>query len=254
MKRLISLIIGISILLSVPCAPVFVGAVVDSTTTDTTDSTTTDSTEDPATTSSTIQALLDQINTLKSQILALQTRLQEMKKSASEVKEAKEQVKQTLRITRQLWQGLSNEDVKLLQETLATDPDIYPEGLTTGYFGPLTYAAVKRFQKKAGIEQVGRVGPKTLSKLNQLLQEGAGKSGKIPPGLLIAPGIKKKINFIPEPLPGQKLPYGICKKLGITISCGTEEEEEPGTTTDEESGTTTEEESGTTTEDATTTE
>ncbi len=108
---------------------------------------------------------------------------------------------------------------------LATDPEIYPEGLITGYFGPLTRRAVKRFQKIAGIEQVGVVGPKTLSKINELLEEGAGASGKVPPGLLIAPGIRKKLGFTPQPLPGQVLPPGIAKKIATTTP-----PEEPDTT------------------------
>ena len=94
---------------------------------------------------------------------------------------------------------MSGEDVRTLQEMLATDPDIYPEGLVTGFFGPLTEKAVKKFQEKSGISNVGRVGPQTLSRINQLLTEGAGKSGKIPPGLLKAPGIAKKF---PGGLPG----------------------------------------------------
>lgn len=108
---------------------------------------------------------------------------------------------------------MTGEDVKLLQELLATDPEIYPEGLITGFFGLLTENAVKRFQKKAGFEQVGNVGPKTFARLNELLTEGAGNSSKVPPGLLIAPGIKKKIEGQFGPLPGQTLPPGIMKKL-----------------------------------------
>jgi hypothetical protein len=135
---------------------------------------------------------------------------------------------------------LSDEEVKTLQEILATDPDIYPEGLVTGYFGPLTQQAVKRFQKMAGIEQAGRVGPKTLVKINELLEQGSGKSGKVPPGLLVAPGIRKKLGFQPAIPTGQDLPYGICKKLwGGTTSCAVaddeEEPEEPATTTTEQS-------------------
>ena len=71
---------------------------------------------------------------------------------------------------------MTGDDVETLQQILATDPDIYFEGLVTGYFGQLTKNAVKRFQKATGIEQVGQVGPKTLSKLNDLLKEGAGNS------------------------------------------------------------------------------
>jgi len=112
---------------------------------------------------------------------------------------------------------MSGNDVKILQEILATDRDIYPEGLTTGYFGSLTEKAVKRFQKLANLEQTGTVGPKTLSKINELLKEGAGSSGKVPPGLLIAPGIRKKLGgMVPQPLPGQILPPGIEKKIGTT--------------------------------------
>jgi len=79
-------------------------------------------------------------------------------------------------------------DVRRLQELLATDPSIYPEGKITGFFGALTKKAVGRLQEKLGLENVGRVGPKTMEKLNQLLTEGAGKSGKIPPGLLMNHG------------------------------------------------------------------
>jgi peptidoglycan hydrolase-like protein with peptidoglycan-binding domain len=40
-------------------------------------------------------------------------------------------------------------------------------GPITGYFGSLTGAAVKAFQAKYGIQQLGIVGPMTLAKLNQ---------------------------------------------------------------------------------------
>ena len=71
-------------------------------------------------------------------------------------------------ITRTLIVGVRGDDVKLLQEYLAQDKAIYPEGLITGYFGKLTEAAVKRFQTKYNIESVGIVGPKTRAKLKEL--------------------------------------------------------------------------------------
>ncbi len=37
---------------------------------------------------------------------------------------------------------------------------------TTGTFGPMTTAAVKAFQKKFGISQVGTIGPLTMAKIN----------------------------------------------------------------------------------------
>lgn len=158
-----------------------------------------------------LQALIQQ---LQQQIQELKAKIEALLQSKSEIKEAEKEVKTTLRLIRQLRWGMSGEDVELLQEILATDPDIYPEGLVTGYFGPLTHNAVKRLQKVANFEQVGQVGPKTLRRLNEILAEGAGSSGKVPPGLLIAPGIRKKLaGTVPQPLPGQELPPGIAKKL-----------------------------------------
>lgn len=68
--------------------------------------------------------------------------------------------------TRQLEQGMSGADVTMLQTFLASDPSIYPRGLVTGYFGPLTFAAVSNYQRRNGISAVGRVGPITLRALN----------------------------------------------------------------------------------------
>lgn len=154
-----------------------------------------------------IQLLLQKIEELKVKIAELKVKIEALKQAKPG----------TLKLVRQLRIGMSGEDVKLLQEVLATDPEIYPEGLVTGYFGPLTRNAVKRLQKIAGFVQVGQVGPKTFSKINELLEEGAGKSGKVPPGLLIAPGIRKKLSgLVFEPLPGQQLPPGIAKKIATT--------------------------------------
>ncbi len=67
--------------------------------------------------------------------------------------------------------------VTLLQKMLAKDPQVYPESRITGYFGPLTLQAVKRFQRKyadevlhpAGYTQpTGVVGPRTQQKLTEL--------------------------------------------------------------------------------------
>jgi peptidoglycan hydrolase-like protein with peptidoglycan-binding domain len=86
------------------------------------------------------------------------------------------------KILNNLKYGMRSPEVKCLQEFLkAQGPEIYPEGLVTGYFGPLTLAAVKRFQQKYWQEilapwgltkdqPTGIVGPTTRSKINQLLQ------------------------------------------------------------------------------------
>ena len=71
-------------------------------------------------------------------------------------------------LTRQLEIGMTGSDVTELQTYLASDSTLYPEGLITGYFGPLTRAAVMRYQARFGIPQVGRVGPQTLAAIGNL--------------------------------------------------------------------------------------
>ncbi len=80
-------------------------------------------------------------------------------------------------ITVSLDLGSTGSDVTALQTYLATNASIYPSGLITGYFGPLTQAAVQRFQTTQGIVSsgtpestgYGRVGPRTMSVLNSLM-------------------------------------------------------------------------------------
>lgn len=69
-------------------------------------------------------------------------------------------------ITQTLSRGMQNSQVSKLQQILAKDSSVYPEGLITGYFGLATERAVKRFQKKHGLQQIGSVGPQTRKLLN----------------------------------------------------------------------------------------
>lgn len=71
-------------------------------------------------------------------------------------------------ITYTLAEGMENSQVLRLQQILARYPDIYPEASITGYFGPATEKAVKRFQKKNVLEQTGSTGVKTRAILNAL--------------------------------------------------------------------------------------
>jgi len=76
-------------------------------------------------------------------------------------------------IKRQLKSGISGDDVKLIQTLLSHDSSVYPEALTTGYFGTLTQRAVQRFQEKYniasnGVPGYGQVGPKTKAKLIEI--------------------------------------------------------------------------------------
>lgn len=67
-----------------------------------------------------------------------------------------------------LSRGSNNAEVKALQELLAKDSTLYPEGSVIGSFGPATERAVKRFQTKYNIAATGTVGPKTRALLNSL--------------------------------------------------------------------------------------
>ncbi len=155
-----------------------------------------------AETATTTEAMQAKVQFLTNQIKDLQAQVANL------------QAGQIIKINKTLYLGLFGEEVKLLQQILKTDPEIYPEGLITGFYGPKTEKAVKRLQKKLGIADVGIVGPQTRAKLNELLVVGAGNSGQVPPGLLIAPGIQNKFaNFNFTPLPGQALPPSIAKKL-----------------------------------------
>lgn len=82
----------------------------------------------------------------------------------------------SFKFTSNLWRGLTNSDVVQLQKLLAQDKSIYPENITSGYYGSLTQKAVERFQIKYGIVSSGSpltngfgvVGPKTRAVLNSV--------------------------------------------------------------------------------------
>jgi peptidoglycan hydrolase-like protein with peptidoglycan-binding domain len=85
-----------------------------------------------------------------------------------------------------LSRGMTNGSVRNLQIILAEDPAIYPEGQVTGYFGPATERAVKKFQAKYGITQLGRVGPATRAKLNSLATGNSGPTNALAPAASVA--------------------------------------------------------------------
>ncbi len=88
-------------------------------------------------------------------------------------------------LSRDLTKGDSGEEVRRLQQCLAQDTQIYPEGIVNGSFGQLTQQAVIRFQEKYAAEVLipigstkgtGKVGPLTREKLNILCFSGSGET------------------------------------------------------------------------------
>ena len=89
--------------------------------------------------------------------------------------------------------GSRGDDIKRLQELLAQDKDIYPEGLTTGYYGNATLRAVKKFQTKYGLPSVGRVGPATRAKLQEVFGGSAAPAVPATPAApAVAPAAKSQ--------------------------------------------------------------
>lgn len=106
-------------------------------------------------------------NELKAKLLGVQTQITELKSDLRE--------------------GMSDADIKAIQVALASDPTIYPAGLTTGFFGPMTAEAIKRFQAKNGLVVTGTINAETKAALDTILAQHR-KEGHFPMGLLIAPG------------------------------------------------------------------
>ncbi|MBI1984589.1 MAG: hypothetical protein HYS60_00560 [Candidatus Wildermuthbacteria bacterium] len=115
-----------------------------------------------------ILQLLEQVDILKKEIARVQAQLYALTGSAS-----------CGAFDSNLYFGISNKgEVQCLQQFLRDlGQDVYPEGLTTGVFGQLTFNAVVRFQEKyaseillpVGLQKgTGYVGSRTRSKINEL--------------------------------------------------------------------------------------
>lgn len=83
-------------------------------------------------------------------------------------------------LLRNLFQGLSGDDVKVLQNFLVSKGYLTADNVT-GFFGPVTQAAVQSFQRASNIVSsgtplstgYGSVGPTTRARINQLLGGGS---------------------------------------------------------------------------------
>ncbi|MFA6297462.1 MAG: peptidoglycan-binding domain-containing protein, partial [Candidatus Paceibacterota bacterium] len=72
----------------------------------------------------------------------------------------------TFQFTSHLRRGASSDSVKQLQERLRAE-GFFTYPTSTGYFGPITFAAVKAYQVKHGILSTGFVGILTTAELNK---------------------------------------------------------------------------------------
>ncbi|MEK7462137.1 MAG: peptidoglycan-binding domain-containing protein, partial [Patescibacteria group bacterium] len=86
--------------------------------------------------------------------------------------------------------GAKNDDVLKAQEILASDPTLF--GVKpTGYFGPMTQEAIKKFQERYGLEVTGRLDEATRDVMKELRKER--KEGRVPFGLIKSGEVKDRI-------------------------------------------------------------
>jgi peptidoglycan hydrolase-like protein with peptidoglycan-binding domain len=118
---------------------------------------------------------MKQVEELQKQLLSLR----------GDVREVRAEIRDGLR------EGVENDDVRKIQELLATDPTIYPRGLVSGYYGPLTKEAVMAFQKRHNLPETGIVDEATKKLIQDYLNKKTDRV--VAPGWFKAPGLDKKI-------------------------------------------------------------
>jgi peptidoglycan hydrolase-like protein with peptidoglycan-binding domain len=84
--------------------------------------------------------------------------------------------------TESLDEGETNNDLKRVQTLLATDPEIYPYGVSSGFFGPKTKEAIQNLQSRFNLDPVGVIGPATTALLEGYMR--AYPDGNYPDGVL----------------------------------------------------------------------
>lgn len=105
---------------------------------------------------------------IKADIEYLQKKLLDLQKAVTQAKEkALPPLAKVYVFNTDFGKGLRNDIVRNLQTILVYEGLLDPQ-YVTGYFGNITFEAVKKFQAKYGIPQTGFVGPLTRAQLNKL--------------------------------------------------------------------------------------
>ena len=94
-----------------------------------------------------IQSYHDQIRALQQQLNELR-RLQDATSTPPTPLPRLRERRACALLTRDIPFGSTSDVVRAIQEALAEDRTIYPDGLTTGYFGPLTQSALQRLRDR----------------------------------------------------------------------------------------------------------
>ena len=121
----------------------------------------------------TFDSVLNRVSSLISELQALETDLKALAAqeggtavSAPVTTATPAVINGANRITQNVSFGETNDDITRIQRLLATDPEIYPDAIISGFFGSKTEAAIGRLQARYNLEAVGVVGPATEALLN----------------------------------------------------------------------------------------
>lgn len=132
----------------------------------------------------------------------------------------------------------TNGEVTRLQQFLAQDSSIYPAGLITGFFGPMTEAAVQRWQARNGVVSSGSadttgygyVGPRTRGamacggQVSQPTNTYTPPTTTYVPPTTYSPPAATKSNLVPDTLkityPSSDVQIGVGQKITIVYSVG----------------------------------
>jgi murein L,D-transpeptidase YcbB/YkuD len=119
-----------------------------------------------ATPSATSSTAPTPIGDLQSQIMQLQSQISTIQGASSSTASSNANLPiYSYKFNNSLKVGSKGADVTALQQRLTADG--FYSGPTSGSFGPLTEAAVKKYQAQHGIDQLGNVGPATRASLNK---------------------------------------------------------------------------------------
>jgi peptidoglycan hydrolase-like protein with peptidoglycan-binding domain len=125
--------------------------------------------------SATTTASSNLLQTLEGEVASLESELATLRSAASTSTPTS-----VVHFTRLLTLGSKGSDVTALQ-TLLAQQGLFATS-PSGFYGPVTQAAVAAFQSKNGLDPVGSVGPKTRALLNELLlsSPSSGSSSAAP--------------------------------------------------------------------------
>lgn len=163
---------------------------------------------------------------LQAIVKQLQEQIKQLQEQITSLRGELEVVKTELAITKTLKRGDIGEEVRKLQELLKSYPEIYPEGLVTGYFGSFTESAVRRFQEKYSQDILsplglsggtGIVGENTRNTLNKLAATPAVPAVPATPA---QPLLREGIPAIPAKpaVPAQSVPITGATSTEPTVS------------------------------------